>query len=85
MAVTVKENTKSENMLKDPKGILEEPPPRPETPREGGNEAAITARKVRDKLARDRVMLENEEKTIRGPRVGYNVFYNELQKKVVSS
>ena len=30
-------------MLEDPKDILEEPPPRPETPREGENEAATTA------------------------------------------
>ena len=34
-AVTVKENVNPEVMLKDPKDILEEPPPGPETPREG--------------------------------------------------
>ena len=83
MAVTVKENVNSEVMLQDPKDILEEPPSRPETPRAGEDEAAITARNLRDKLARDRVMLENEEKRTRGPRVGHNVYYNEVQKKFV--
>ena len=38
-------------MLEDPKKILEEPPPRPETPPEGENEAATTGRNLRDKLA----------------------------------
>ena len=71
-------------MLKEPKDILEEPPPRPETPREGEKEAVTIARNLRDKLARDRVMLENEERRTRGPRVGHNVFYNEVQKKLVS-
>ena len=71
-------------MLEDPKDILEESPPRPETPREGENEAATTVRNLRDKLARDRVMLENEERRTRGPRVGHNVCYTEVQKKLVS-
>ena len=62
MAVTVKENVSPEVMLEDPKEILDEPPPGPETPREEENEAATTARNLRDKLARDRVMLENEER-----------------------
>ena len=44
MAVTVKENVNPE--------VIEEPPPRPETPREGENEAATTARKIRDKFQR---------------------------------
>ena len=44
-------------MLEDPKDILEEPP-RPETPREGDNEAVTTARNVRDKLARSRDVRE---------------------------
>ena len=29
-------------------------------------------------------MLENEERRTRGPRVGHNFFYNEVQKKLVS-
>ena len=84
MAVTVKENVNPETMLEDPKDILGETPPRPETPREGEDEAATTARNLRDKLARNRVMLENEERSTRGPRVGHNVYYNEVQKKLVS-
>ena len=48
------------------------------------SEAATTARNLRDKLARDRITLENEERRTRGPRVGHNVFYNEVQKKLVS-
>ena len=83
-AVTVKENVNPEVMLEDPKNILEEPPPRPETPRDGENEAATTAKNLRDKLATDPVMLENKERRTRGPRVGHNVYYNEVQKKLVS-
>ena len=77
MAVTVKTNVNREiargpkmstqKMLEDPKDILEELPPRPETPREGEDEAAITARNLKDKVARDRfVFLENEERRTRG-------------------
>ena len=84
IAVTVKGKVNPEVMLEDPKDILEEPPPRPDTPREGENEATTTARNLRDKLVRDRVMLENEERRTRGPRVGHNVYYNEVQKKLVS-
>ena len=29
-------------------------------------------------------MLENEERRERGPKVGHNVFYNEVQKRIVS-
>ena len=83
MAVTVKENVNPEVILEAPKDILEEPPPRPETPREGETEAATSARNLRDKLASDRVMLEDEEIRTRGPRFCHNVFYNEVQKKLV--
>ena len=68
MAVTVKENVNPEIILEEPKDILEEPPPRPETPRDGENEDARNARILRDKLAMDRVVLENEERKTRGPR-----------------
>ena len=84
MAVTVKENVNLEVILEAPKDILEEPPPQPKTPREGETEAATTARNLRDKLASDIVVLENEERRARGPRVSHNVFYNEVQKKLVS-
>ena len=84
MAVSVKENVKPEVMLEGTKDILEEPPPRPETPKDGENKAATIARNLRDKLARDRRMLKNEERRTRGSRVGHNVLYNEVQKKLVS-
>ena len=69
MAVTVKQYVNPEVILEAPKDILEKPPPRPETPRKGETEAATTARNLRDKLASDRVMLQNEERRTRGPRV----------------
>ena len=47
-------------MLEFLKDILEEPPPQPKTPRDGEYEVATIARNLRDKLARDRAMLENE-------------------------
>ena len=50
MAVTVKENINQDIRMEEPKDILVEPPPQPETPREGENEAATTARNLRDKL-----------------------------------
>ena len=53
MAVAVKENVSPEVMLEDPKDLLEKPPPRPETPREVEDEAATTARNLKNKLARD--------------------------------
>ena len=80
MTVTVKENVNPEVMLEEPKDMLEESPPRPETPREGETEAAMTARNLRDKLARDRVMLENEERRTRGIKVGHNVVHNEVHR-----
>ena len=84
LAVTVEGNVNPEVILEDPKDIQEEPPPRPETPREGEDEAATAAWNLRDKLARDRIMLESEERRTRGPRVGHNVYYYEVQKKLVS-
>ena len=83
-AINRKKKYKHRSYAGGSKRYLEGPPPRPETPREGEEEAATTARKLRDKLARDRVMLENEERRTRGPRVGHNVYYNEVQKKLVS-
>ena len=62
MAVTVKKNVNPEVMLEDPKPVLEEPEPRPETPREGESAAATAAREARDRLLKDRVAAENEER-----------------------
>ena len=84
MPVTVKENVNPEVMLEDPKPVLEEPEPRPETPRERESAAATAAREARDRLLRDRVAAENEERRERGPKVGHNIYYNEDQKRLVS-
>ena len=84
MSVTLKENVNPEVILEDPKPVLEEPEPRPETPRENENAAVTAAREARDILLRDRVAAENEERRERGPKVGYNIYYNEVQKRLVS-
>ena len=84
MAVTVKENVNPEVMLEDPKPVLDEPEPRPETPREGESAAATAAREARDTLLKDQVAAENEERRERGPKVGHNIYYNEVQKRLVS-
>ena len=84
LAVTVKESVNPELLLEEPKEVLLEPLPRPETPREHENAQAITEREARDQLARGKILLENEERKTRGPKVGHNVYYNEVQKRVAS-
>ena len=79
LAVTVKENVNPEVLLEDPKEVLVEPFPRPETPRE----LEVIDRETRDRLARDRVLLEIEERRARGPKVGHNAYNNEVQKRVI--
>ena len=37
-----------------------------------------------DRLLRDKIILENEERRELGPKVGHNVFYNEVQKRLTS-
>ena len=64
MTVTVKENVNPELLLEDTKAVIEEPEPRPETPRTVEETAAITARETRDRLARDREALEDEKREI---------------------
>ena len=83
LAVTVKENVDPETMLQEPKPVLEEPLPTPETPAQNEDEIAATEREARNRLARDRVVQENEERTLRGPRVGHNVFY-QVGKRLTS-
>ena len=73
-----------EVLLKDPKPVIEEPMPRPETPRQNKTEQATTDREARNRSLRDKVLLENEERKERGPKVGHNVFYNEVQKRIAS-
>ena len=73
-----------EVLLEDLKQVLEEPLSRLETPRDHEDAQAVTDREARDRLARDRVLLENEERRIRGPKVGHNAYYHEVQKRVAS-
>ena len=84
LAVTVKESVDPELLLQEPKEVLLEQLPRPKTPREHKNAQAIADREARDQLARDKINLENEERRARGPKVGHNVYYIEVQKRVAS-
>ena len=81
LAVIVKESVNPELLLEEPREILFEPLPRPETPREQETAQAIAEREARDKLARDKILLEKEE---RRAKVGHNVYYNEVQKRLAS-
>ena len=84
LAVTVKENVDPAVMLEEPKVVLEEPLPVPEPPVQNEDAPALAEREAQNRLARDRVVLENEERVMRGPKVGHNVFYNELGKRLTS-
>ena len=74
MAVTAKENVNPEVLLEDPKPVIEEPEPHLETPRTGEDAAATAAQGARDRLLRDRVTAENEERRERGSKVGHNIY-----------
>ena len=63
---------------------MEEQIPRPETPGTNEDAQAVTQREACDKLARDKVILENEERVARGPKVGHNVFNREVGKRLTS-
>ena len=82
LAVTVKESVNPEILLEEPKEVIDEPMPRPETPGENETAQAVTDREARDRLRSDRVILENEERRERGLKVGHNLFYNEVQKRL---
>ena len=84
LAVTVKENANPEIILEEPNEVVDEPMPRPETLGEAETTQAVTDRELRDRLRRDKVKLENQERRERGPKVGHNVFYNEVQKRLTS-
>ena len=58
--------------------------PRPETPEETETAQAVADRENRDRLKRDKAILENEERREREPKVGHNVFFNEVQKRLTS-
>ena len=61
LAVTVKENVNPEIILEEPKEVVDEPMPRPETPGEAETALAVTDRELRDRLRRDKVILKNQE------------------------
>ena len=61
----------AEILLEDPKAVIEEPLPLPETPRTGEDAQAVANREARDKMSRDKILFENEERCERGPKVGY--------------
>ena len=82
LAVTVKENVDPEVLLEEPGAILEEPLPQPETPGNNEDAQAVLEREARDRLAGERVLLENEERVARGPKVGHNLFYHEVGKRL---
>ena len=82
LALTVKENMNPEMLLEEPKEIIDELMPRPETPGLTEDAHAVGDREARDRLARDKVILENQERRERGPKVGHIVFYNEVQKRL---
>ena len=84
LAVTVKENVDPEELLEAPRAVLEEPLSHPEPPRDNKDAQAVAEREARNRLARDRVLLENEERNARGPKVGHNVFYHEVGKRLTS-
>ena len=83
LAVTVKESVNPEILLEEPKEVIDKLMTRPETPGETENAQVVTEREARDRLRRDKVILENQERE-RGPKVGHNVFYNEVQKRITS-
>ena len=84
LAVTVKENVNPEIILEEPKEVVDEPLPRPETPGETETAQAVTDREQRNRLRRDKLIQENQERRERGPKVGHNVFYIEVQKRLTS-
>ena len=84
LAVTVKESVNLEILLEEPKEVIDEPMPRPETPGENETAQAVTDREARDRLRRDKVILENEELRERGPKVGHNVFIRSSKATYVS-
>ena len=84
LAVTVKENVDPEKLLEEPRAVLEELLPNPEPPGDNEDAQAVAEREARNRLARDKVLLENEERNTRGPKVGHNVFYHDVGKRLLS-
>ena len=66
LPVTVTENVNPDILMEDPKPVKEGPVPRPETAQRGEDAQAVTDREARDRLARIRALLENQERKERG-------------------
>ena len=85
LAVMVKENVNPEILLEEPKEFIDELTPRPENPGKTEDAQAVADRESRHRLRRDKVTLENQKRRERGPKVGHNVFYNEVPKTTYNS
>ena len=72
--MTLKENGNAEILLEDQKPVLEEPVSSPETPRANEDAQTGTDWEARDKMARDRVLLKNEEKKGKRQKFGHFVY-----------
>ena len=66
MAVKVKEKVNPELLLKNLKDMVENPPPKAESPKTGKDTGALAARELRNKLAFEKSIKENEEKQAKG-------------------
>ena len=62
LPVKVTENVNADTLMEDPKPVKEGTVPRPETARTGEDAQAVTDREARNRLARDRALLENKER-----------------------
>ena len=56
----MKENVSPDILLEDPKSVLDEPVPRPDTPRTNEDAQEVTDREVGDELTRDKIRLKIE-------------------------
>ena len=83
LSVTVKENKNTDVLLEDPKAVIEEPVPRPETPWTDEDAQAITVREERDRLARDSFALKWRKKGTRAQNRSQCV-YHKIQKLLAS-
>ena len=77
MAVTVKENVIPHP---NPKNVIGEPLPRPESPGTGEDVEAKAAGELWNKLTLKKRAQENNKKEGRGPKFGHNICYFDVQK-----
>ena len=79
LAATVKEKLNPEILLEEPIAVIEEPLPRPETPGTNEDAQAVTDMETRDRLIGDEVILENEDRRERGPKVRHTYFITKYR------